>query len=501
VHVVAPTGLAARNVSGVTTWTYAGLTPELNNFPLGKIEERAKGKKTRRRLENTDVLIIDEISMVDSIHLHRLDAIMRSGRSVFAPSNRFRPFGGVQVVFVGDFCQLPPVKPFGNCLYCGSFLRPNTEETVFTCRKVATHRWAEEDKWAFKSTAWRDAQLTHVYLDTIHRQKEAAFVDILNKLRVGAFLNRDEVSMLQNNRPKITDSAVRLYSTREEVRRENSHKFLALPTEPHEFYCLDSFHWMRGRDSATEFLHGKTKKSEDGNLIALRDHRFERHTRIKKGMLVALITNLDVHAGLCNGAQGKVIGWKPYDPACLPTYQGDPQSKEPPSSPTGRAVETGEHAEIREQEVRKFCQQRVDKMREDVWPEVYFFPYNGRPGFTRVIYPACTTTTWREEDLSEVLLCRTQIPLVPAWAMTIHKSQGMTLSRVIVDLAREFEEGQAYVALSRATGLDGLIVERAELLLEPKNRANKEVRQFYLEKFGERVFGDSFKDSGIYAGT
>lgn len=104
VHIVAPTGRAALAVNGTTTWMYAGWTPARFMRPVKELEEAARfGKFVYKRLNSTDVLVIDEISMVENHHFERLNSVMQSAR------NNQNAFGGVQLVVTGDFCQLPPV--------------------------------------------------------------------------------------------------------------------------------------------------------------------------------------------------------------------------------------------------------------------------------------------------------------------------------------------------------------------------------------------------------
>lgn len=148
VNVVAPTGRAALDINGSTTWSYAGWTPEHMKRPLDMLQRQAWQTKTKKRLQNTDVLVIDEVSMVENFHLERLSAIVKSVRQ-----NR-EAFGGVQVVVTGDFCQLPPVKPFQFCIDCGKALTEKARKSAYecaVCRKV----YNDEDKWAFQSNAWK----------------------------------------------------------------------------------------------------------------------------------------------------------------------------------------------------------------------------------------------------------------------------------------------------------------------------------------------------------
>jgi ATP-dependent DNA helicase PIF1 len=148
VNVVAPTGRAALDINGSTTWSYAGWTPEHMKKPLDMLQRQAWQEKTKRRLQKTDVLVIDEISMVENFHLERLSAIMKSVRQ------NEEAFGGVQVVITGDFCQLPPVNPFQFCIDCGKALVERARKSAYectVCRKV----YNDEDKWAFQSNAWK----------------------------------------------------------------------------------------------------------------------------------------------------------------------------------------------------------------------------------------------------------------------------------------------------------------------------------------------------------
>lgn len=146
VDIIAPTGRAALEVGGSTTWTYAGWRPESLKRSLEALKQGTEfNKNVRRRLKNTDVLVIDEISMVENFHFERLGEVLKVVRD---PEHTF---GGVQLVVTGDFHQLPPVKPFQNCLYCGSEMTKDTVKDMYTCGKHGS--FYDEDKWAFRSQA------------------------------------------------------------------------------------------------------------------------------------------------------------------------------------------------------------------------------------------------------------------------------------------------------------------------------------------------------------
>jgi hypothetical protein len=149
VSVVAPTGIAALDINGQTTYQYAGWTPATHRLTLDQLRMIAHEKKVWERLNETDVLVIDEISMVENFFFERLNVLMKEAR------NNNKPFGGVQLVVTGDFCQLPPVKPFEHCVECGTTLVRSCGDTKYVCPKDQSHGpYYNRDKWAFQSRTW-----------------------------------------------------------------------------------------------------------------------------------------------------------------------------------------------------------------------------------------------------------------------------------------------------------------------------------------------------------
>lgn len=433
VDIIAPTGRAALDINGSTFWTYAGWNPDSMKKPLEKLKDDAEyGKWVRKRLRATDVLVIDEISMMENHHLERLNEIMQSARG------NVRAFGGVQLVVTGDFCQLPPVKPFAFCYKCGKGLLKSKTDTIFTCPS-GHGEWHDSEKWAFCSSAWEAADFVHVNLTTIHRQSDRVFIDILQKCRLGVpFTSQEENLLLQHE--SQTGNAIKLFSTRQEVGAVNREAFNRLQTPQRTYNCYDDFRCYN------RLLESKGRRSDyDGTLDALREHRFDPRIDLKQGMVVVLLVNLDQENGLVNGSQGVIMGFERAEDSKMPEAikKDDKDFSRMGSGP----VLTGEHAEVREANIRIFMETATNKE----WPIVLF-----QNRITRTIYADCRVTELGDEAPYS-LISRTQLPLVAGWAMTVHKSQGMTLNRVVVNLSKSFEEGQMYVALSRARSLEGQI--------------------------------------------
>lgn len=455
VDIIAPTGRAALDINGSTFWSYAGWTPDHMKKPVKDLRKAAHAKFVKKRLRETDVLVIDEVSMMENHHFERLNQVMKEAR------DNERPFGGVQLVVTGDFCQLPPVKPFQFCLDCGRELQQDISGDLYTCTVHGTFR--DREKWAFLSRAWEECQFEHVNLTNIHRQSDEVFIAILQKCRLGIPLSPKDEDVLLNHDSQ-TGNAVRLFPTREEVRMVNKTAFDRLPSQKRGFKCYDDF-----RCHSTH-LQSKERRSEhDDTLIALRDHRFDPYIELKQGMQVVLLVNLDIKAGLVNGSQGVITGFEITDPAKLPNAKEDGKAAQNYSSVP---ILNGEHADVREANIKTF----MDRAASKELPIVLF-----QNRVTQTIFPDCRVSELGDQKPYS-LLSRTQIPLVAGWAMTVHKSQGMTLNRVVVNLSKSFEEGQLYVALSRARSLEGLKVEG----LGRQQGRNEQVREFLWEKFGIR---------------
>lgn len=288
---------------------------------------------------------------------------------------------------------------------------------------------------------------------------------------MGKVLTEKDTETLLNHETTIKN-AVKLFSTREEVRRMNQAAFERLPTEKRVFHSEDVF---KPSSECHPFTATKfSKRTPVGSLYELRDHRFDEIIELKEGMRVILLVNLDLDAGLVNGSQGEIVGWESYDAAKLPKSKNSLPDRMRKEYDAGFRVPmpilNGEYSQYREENIKAFIQKATKKE----WPIVRF-----DNGLERTIHADCTVNEIGDKSPWS-LISRTQIPLMAAWAMSIHKSQGMTLDNVVVDLSRNFEEGQMYVALSRARSLKGLKVENLGKWIL---KGNDQVMEFLRDKF------------------
>lgn len=344
--LTAPTGLAACALGsgGMTLQAFAGIGRGEEAAPA-LLERVRRSRGALARWKAVGRLVIDEVSMLQGSLLQKLDFIARSLRSAD------KPFGGVQLVFAGDFHQLPPVT-----------------------------RGEEEDDFAFSAAAWGAAKLSVVILTEPFRQADPSFFKMLNAIRVGVLDDATARALTARSSkgsvPASADGILhsKLYTHRADVENENALALAALDGEAARTFMAED----TGAPDATSRLNASVPARP-----AL---------RLKVGAQVMLLRSLRSGVGLVNGARGVVASFAADG---IPT-------------------------------VRFACgvTARVERVRFET------------PGG----------------------LCRSQLPLALAWALSVHKAQGMSLERVEVHLAKCFAPGQAYVALSRARSLAGLRV-------------------------------------------
>lgn len=423
--------------------------PDSFQQPLDRLLGGSK-ESVRKAMEKLRVLIIEEISMVENQFLERLNILMQ--HILLSP----RPFGGKQVIFLGDFHQLPPVKPFQFCLNCGEpMLRRGTQ---FVClsqectSKGIDVAFKAGDKWAFRASVWKQLNLRHVKLEQIHRQKDTDFQDILNKIRNGSLLSNEEWDALTAKKDLPPGAfAVRLMSRLFKVKNFNESRLKAIKSEVKTWHALDSSRKLKYNEE-DKFLPRSAeivRKLED-HKESLKEHRFPTELTLKVGAKVVLLSNLNHKLGLVNGSQGEVVSFV--------------------DTKDWAKTELDDKGKVKK---KKWEDQLLDEYQKTVSslaPIVRFT--NGQTKAIRAVAAESLKGTSRDR----YVVCRTQIPLTLAWALSIHKSQGMTLEYVDVSSEDIFEDGQLYVGLSRATKLEGLTVTGYS---REQTSMDKDVLEFY----------------------
>jgi hypothetical protein len=266
----ATTGVAALNIGGVTLHSWSGMgIAEENGMDL--LDKVAENKKAVNRIKSSKVLIIDEISMAKSDLVDKLDIVCQYIR------NKDKPFGGIQVVFVGDFMQLPPV--FKNL---------------------------DEEKFAFESQAWSDAKVKTIHLTEIVRQhNEPEFAKLLNEIRMGQAKDYTLLTDCINRKfPDDGIQPVKLYCKNVDVGKHNQDELYKIKSSSKYFHSSDA-----GGDAWRQFF--------DKNCPA------PTTLELREGAQVVLLVNLDVKIGLVNGSVGTIT--KMYDNCVDVMFANGPQ--------------------------------------------------------------------------------------------------------------------------------------------------------------------------------
>ena len=351
----ASTGIAATHGYGVTihAWSGIGVREALTRRDLDLL---STNRRLASRIEKTTVLIIDEISMLPARALSLVDAVCRHIRGQQAP------FGGLQVVLVGDFFQLPPV------------VRRDRDESML---QLAGGSDAFGAEFAHASPAWRDLAPTVCYLSEQHRQSDAAFLDVLAAIRSNACVgpHRERLSSRLIGQDQLPAACTRLFTHAAAVDDINQQQLAKLPGKARVFAMIS-----KGPEAFVRTLQRGCLSPERLGL--------------KQGAVV-MFTKNDPAGRYVNGTLGVVD----------------------------------------------------DFDAEDGYPVV-----RTRGGKRILAEPS----KWKIDENGKERASITQVPLRLAWAMTVHKSQGMSLDAAVIDLSRAFEYGQGYVALSRLRALSGL---------------------------------------------
>ena len=368
VSVTASTGIAATHINGTTihSWSGIGLATALTDNLVKTIRTRR-----RRRLQEADILIIDEASMLHAWLFDMVDQVCRIIR------RDERPFGGLQVVLSGDFFQLPPVSVSGRD---HDVIAPGPE--FLASRERYAREGVDPEGFVTESLVWRELDPVICYLTEQHRQDDGRLLGVLTDIREGAVDDNDRDMLLTRLGilPEPGRQAVNLFPVNRQADALNDLRLFEIKEDPHEYVATSS---------GAANLVARLKK----NMLA------PERLLLKTGAAVMAVRNDPDHQ-FVNGSLGTVRGFTAQS-------QGG-------------------------------------------WPIVAF--ENGNVATMR---PNC----WEMQDGDTILAQVDQVPLRCAWAITIHKSQGMTLDRAVMDLRRTFAPGMGYVALSRVESLDGLYLQ------------------------------------------
>jgi len=340
VAVTASTGIAATHLGGMTihVWSGFGVRETLTAYDLDQITSR---EKVAKRIKKAHVLIIDEISMLDGKALDMVNLITKTVRQ----SNQ--PFGGLQVVFVGDFFQLPPITRQGDVV-----------------------------RYAFESRAWGDARPLVCYLTEQFRQEDELLLGLLKSVRRNEV--EEEHFTLLSEQTEIAYEGIeptRLYTHNADVDAVNMQKLSALKGTSKKFKMVGGGNKQMQQALAKNCLSPELLELKEDAMVMCTKNNFE--------------------AGYVNGTLARVVAFE--------GAEGHP------------VIETAAGKRITMKPV-----------------------------------------SWEMTEDRKVIASVEQVPLRLAWAITVHKSQGMSLDAAEIDLSKAFVFGQGYVALSRVRSLAGL---------------------------------------------
>lgn len=416
-HMFEPGAVAVTASTGIAASNIGGMT--LHSFAgiglgVGTMEELiGRIEGNKKKRDRWTTAKVLIIDEISMIDAQLFDKLEEIARRI---RGNELPFGGIQLVITGDFFQLPPVSK------------------------------NSQAKHAFQSKKWNTTIKHAVGLTQIFRQRDPVFTEMLNEMREGCLSLESIARFSKLSRPLNLKNGLEpteLFPLRAEVSTANQSRLGMLPGDEYTYICQD---W------------GITDKKARMQLLS--DQAAPQVLKLKKGAQVVLIKNKS--AKLVNGSLGQVMGFMGYT-----TFMEYPEALH--------------HKKWLSDGLPDLHDDPNKDLEETQYPVVRLLRSDGT-----ACIELCIPATWTVEKLvrptpnakprTVTLASRKQVPLTLAWALSIHKAQGQSLDFVRVDLGQVFEKGQAYVALSRATSMEGLQV----LNFDPgRVVAHEKVKDFY----------------------
>lgn len=425
--VCAMTGLASQHLHfGMTIHRFLGIGGKTKKEDLGALLDSATFNENLDSICHVSAIIIDEVSMMRSDFLELMDATLVEARARYnlLLGKRIdykcdQPFGGYQLILVGDFCQLPPVVPNNESVPC---------------------------RWVFQHKLFHDGKFRIYNLLETKRTSDPDFANTLNKIRVG-FCDKDAYEMIWSR----TDAPIEGEGTilMSKVQGVKDYNEIRLNAHPGETLKLS------GNVTIREELQGFDNVVKRLYFNAIKESSLEKEITLKVGCKVMLLSN-NPDMNYSNGSQGIVLGMKKFDNL--------------------NNIFTSKTGIVHELDYKYFCEClhiELDGGEDIVVPKKPFnifgheFDENGRRKID--------ATFW-------------QYPVTLGYAVSIHKSQGMSLDRMILDCKNIFADGQFYVGLSRARSLKGLSILNFH---QGYVKADMDAVNFYL-KISEFKQGDIY---------
>lgn len=368
---LAPTGVAAVNIRGQTIHSFFGFRPDVTPTAVRKTKAKVENASLYRNLA---AIVIDEVSMLRADLLDCVDAFLRR----HGPSAG-TPFGGVQMIFIGDLYQLPP---------------------VVTAQEKDLFRTHYDTPFFFSAKALQEVNLTIVELEKVYRQDDESFIRLLNAIRNRTVTDDDLELLNRRCDPTFTPPVRALYV------------HLTSTNDLADAINRDHLDRLKGKTwTARGLIEGEFEAGSLPTSVEL---------SLKKGAQIMLLNN-DTYGRWVNGTIGRVTGFS-----------------------------------INEEDEDVILARLDDGTRVEIQPYTWqIFRFTLKEG----------------ELIAEPVGSFTQYPVRPAFAVTIHKSQGKTFSRAVIDVGRgTFAHGQMYVALSRCRSLDGIVlkkpVKKSQILMD-----------------------------------